>query len=96
MKKIKVGKLVRYTSEFLRFTGQYFDVPINGIVLAIDDLEFSARGETRSIATVVWCDDTDIDGRSIKVLVSNLELDPVNRGNCYPDLVREFSARDPR
>lgn len=83
---VKVGKLARYTSKFLQYTGQFLDVPINGIVLSIDD----PRGDGSAIARIVWCSDTD---RAVSVLVSNLELDPACRADSYPDLVREFTDR---
>jgi len=79
---IKVGKLVRYTGDFCRSTGNY-SPPTNGIVLAVED-----RDDRSGVARVVWSDNTD---HAVSVLLVNLELDPVVKDITYPDLVREFA-----
>ena len=80
MRTYKTGELVRYTSEFLRYTGWFLDVPINGVI--VDDSD-------PQVALVVFSDSTD---RVDRVLWSNLEADPKNAGNRFPDLVREFAV----
>ena len=89
MKKrtIRVGKLVRYTGKFLNGIAWHFDVPINGIVLAIDD----PRSDGSANALVVFCDRAGEKEPAIRVLISNLELFPATRDAIYPELVAKFS-----
>ena len=86
MSKIKVGKLVRYTGDFCRWTGNHFP-PVNGIVLSIDD---RAARSSLWTARIVWCHDTD---HAETVRIKSLELDPACKAASYPDLLREFADR---
>ena len=81
-KTIKPGKLVRYTTRFLRSIAWHLGVPTNGIVLSVDDL----RGGGSATAVVVWC----TDQAPLRILLSNLELDPRHRDAIYPELLAEF------
>ena len=84
-KTIKPGKLVRYTTRFLRSIAWYLGVPTNGIVLSVDD----PRGDGSATAMVVWC----TDQKPMRILLSNLELDPRHRDAIYPELLAEFGDR---
>lgn len=67
--EIKVGDKVRYSTKFLRNTGQYTgDIPFaRGIVTALEPL---GKGSIRTFLAVIDWGNPDIPER---VLVSNLE-----------------------
>jgi len=67
----KVGDIVRYTTKFLRSTGQYASNRINGKVVSVRP---AGKGWFAGSPEVVWNDDPD--QRPQLVLAVNVELDP--------------------
>ena len=65
----KKGDIVRHRAEFLRSTGWYTNVPINGQVLEAPDAV-----ENHQLLTVEWS-----DSETTKILSANVEFCPRGR-----------------
>ncbi len=68
----QIGDIVRHAGAFLRSTGWYTSVPINGEVTALEPL--GAEGAGQQLLTVAWS-----DGTTGKIVAGNVEFCPRGR-----------------